>query len=395
MKNNMKRLLAVFLFLTLFFTGCQAQEKTMELVDQAVVMFGGEPREVRQLREVTLEETDGVHQEYYFKQLSEEEQRVYRELLKGVEAFQKEILVTSADDGVLEKAYGALLRDHGELFWIQGRGVVYKTLYRTYGKFEPQYGYTQEEAQAISREITGRAKTFTDTVPDGATDYEKAKAVYAYVIQNVSYQMGEQDQNIAGALNEGTAVCAGYARAVQYLLEMLDVECIYASGDMKGSDQGHAWNLVKLDGEYYYLDATNGDQQDFLPAKEDEPQPVLYDYFCPYPAEYDVICQPDDVFAVPECTAVDLNQYVQQGSSFSYYDTEELRSYLMGKIDEGSSLISVKYQRPEDFARAKTEWIDQEELKAVAGYYLEVMGVHQIRYSYGLLEDFYTLYFMF
>ncbi|MGI6071126.1 MAG: transglutaminase domain-containing protein [Blautia sp.] len=395
MKKKMRRLLAVFLFLTLIFTGCQAKEKTLELVDHAVVMFGGEPRAVRQLREAALAETDGIHQEYYFKQLNESEQRVYREILKGVEDFQEEILVTSADDKVLERAYGALLRDHGELFWIHGRGVVYKTLYRTYGKFEPQYGYTKEEAQAITQELTGKAKTFVDTIGAGATDYEKAKAVYAYVIQNVSYQTGTQDQNIAGALYEGSAVCAGYARAVQYLLEMLDVECIYVSGDMKGSDQGHAWNLVNLDGDYYYLDATNGDQQDFLPEKEGEPQQVLYDYFCPYPTEYEVICQPDDEFTVPECTAVDRNLYVQQGSSFSSYDKEELRSYLMEKIDEGTSLISVKYQRPEDFAQARADWIDQQELKSMAVYYMEVMGVHQIQYSYGILEDFYTLYFMF
>lgn len=395
MKKRITWIWIAFFLLAILTGGCQAKEKTLELVDNAVVMFGGEPKEVRQLREASLEDTDGIHQEYYFKQLSDEEKRVYRELLSGILEFQKEILVTSADDVVLERAYGALLRDHGELFWIHGRGVVYKTLYRTYGKFQPQYGYTREEAAVITQEAEDKARAFVDTVPQGAADYEKARSVYAYVIQNVIYQEGIQDQNIAGALHEGAAVCAGYARTVQYLLELLDVECIYVSGDMKGSDQGHAWNLVNLDGAYYYLDATNGDQQDFLPNGDGEIQQVLYDYLCPYPAEYETICQPDPEYTVPECTEAGANMHVMQGSSFASYNKEELQEYLKEKIDEGNRVLSVKFLRPEDFAQARSEWIDQEEVKSVALYYMDVVGVHQIQYSYGILEDFYTLYFMF
>ncbi len=78
------------------------------------------------------------------------------------------------------------------------------------------------------------------------------------------YQTGEDDQSIAGVFWKKSAVCAGYAGAVQYLLERLDIPCIYVDGSTKGSTEGHAWDIVKIGQEYYYVDATNGDQPDFL-----------------------------------------------------------------------------------------------------------------------------------
>ena len=70
----------------------------------------------------------------------------------------------------------------------------------------------------------------------------------------------EHDQNIARVFWKKQAVCAGYARAVQYLLERLGIPCIYVEGNTIGSSEGHAWNIVQIGGQYYYVDATNGDQ---------------------------------------------------------------------------------------------------------------------------------------
>ena len=47
-------------------------------------IISGEPKEVEELRQMEVAQSEEGHQEYYFKQLTEEEQRVYRELLKGI-----------------------------------------------------------------------------------------------------------------------------------------------------------------------------------------------------------------------------------------------------------------------------------------------------------------------
>lgn len=63
----------------------------------------------------------------------------------------------------------------------------------------------------------------------------------------------------------GQAVCAGYAKAFVYILANLGVEAEFVTGytyDSYGKldlKERHAWNRVKLDGEYYYVDPTWGD----------------------------------------------------------------------------------------------------------------------------------------
>ena len=70
------------------------------------------------------------------------------------------------------------------------------------------------------------------------------------------------------------------AQGASYLLEYLGVPCIYVEGSTAESTEGHAWNIITLNGNDYYFDATNGDQPEFLercPALQNIRQ-SLYDY---------------------------------------------------------------------------------------------------------------------
>ena len=124
---------------------------------------------------------------------------------------------------------------------------------------------------------------------------------------------------MAGIFWKKQAVCAGYAGAAQYLLEYLGVPCIYVEGSTAGSTEGHAWNIILLDGDYYYFDATNGDQPEFLEGDAvqlAEHKTILYDYLCPFPKEYEMTYTPSSEFTLPECTATAKNFYVLNQGCF-------------------------------------------------------------------------------
>ena len=104
-----------------------------------------------------------------------------------------------------------------------------------------------------------RLVEFLDLKGD-ATDYQKITAIYNYICTNVRYDYEHKDDNTyalkqtayAAAIHK-TAVCQGYATLFYRLALEAGVDCRYITGY---AGEGHAWNLVKVDGQYYYLDST-------------------------------------------------------------------------------------------------------------------------------------------
>ena len=363
-------------------------------------IISGEPKEVEELRQMEVAQSEEGHQEYYFKQLTEEEQRVYRELLKGIRVREKEFYLTISDDDSIDRSYHAVLKDHPEIFWVHNREKIYKTTYSDsdYCVFTPGYTYTDGEIDEIQTAMEQSFQEVRALIPEDASDYEKVRIVYTYVIDHAQYQTGEDDQSIAGVFWKKSAVCAGYAGAVQYLLERLDIPCIYVDGSTKGSTEGHAWDIVKIGQEYYYVDATNGDQPDFLngdAAQLEEHKTIIYDYLCPFPEEYEKTYTPSEELTVPACTAKDLDFYVLNQGYFEDYSWQDIYDYCKMRLDNGAAVVRFKFGSQEAFSEACQELLDDGVVQNVAQYYMKLHGLGQVEYHYGVMDNFYTIYFIF
>ena len=379
------------------------------MVPVVVLLAGGliiggralqEPGEVRTLKRQEIAQTDEGHQEYYFGLLNEDEQRGYREILEGIRSFEDKFYLSLSGDNEIDRVYHAVLKDHPELFWVHNREKVYKTTYsgRDYCQFSPGYTYTEEQRQEITQAMENAYQEVLSQVPDGADDYTKVMTVYTYVIDNTKYVISDDDQSIAGAFWKKQAVCAGYAGAVQYLLERLDIPCIYVDGSTKGSTEGHAWDIVKIGQEYYYVDATNGDQPDFLngdAAQLEEHKTIIYDYLCPFPEEYEKTYTPSEELTVPVCTAKDLDFYVLNQGYFEDYSWQDIYDYCKMRMDNGAAVVRFKFGSREAFSEACQELLDDGVVQNVAQYYMKLHGLGQVEYHYGVMDNFYTIYFIF
>ncbi len=395
------RLVVILIVLSVMLQPFYVRAGTLDQIRSiAKSVLSGEPEEVEELRQMEVAQSEEGHQEYYFKQLNEEEQRVYRELLKGIRAREKDFYLTLSQDDSIDRCYHAVLKDHPEIFWVHNHEKIYKTTYSDsdYCTFTPGYIYTESEISEIQNAMEAGFQEVSSLIPADASDYEKVRIVYTYVIDNTQYQASDDDQSIAGVFWKKEAVCAGYAGAVQYLLERIGVPCIYVDGSTQGSTEGHAWNIVKLDGEYYYVDATNGDQPDFLNgnvAQLEEHKTIIYDYLCPFPEEYEKKYIRSEELTVPDCTAKDMNFYVLNQGCFDGYDWETIYDYCKMRLDNGAAVVRFKFSNQEAFAAACNELLDNGEVQNVAQYYMKQNGLGQVEYHYGVLDNFYTIYLIF
>ncbi len=112
------------------------------------------------------------------------------------------------------------------------------------------------------------------------SDYQKVLLAHNYIVLNSRFDMSEKEGKVLppeaytayGILVLGKGVCEGYANALKYLLDGMGLESMIVIGHSKG--ENHAWNLVKLGGDYYHVDATWDD-----PVTEDELSILRYNYF--------------------------------------------------------------------------------------------------------------------
>lgn len=105
------------------------------------------------------------------------------------------------------------------------------------------------------------------------TDFEKVKFVNDYIVQNTQYSdaTSTSAHSAYTLIAEGKAVCQGYALFATKFLRALGLEAMYVTGEVYTG--GHAWNLVKVDGEWYHLDTTWND------PVPDRGNGVRYNYF--------------------------------------------------------------------------------------------------------------------
>ncbi len=367
----------------LFLNGCSYEELACEVRDylqlnnEEQVLLKDEDsgavsaRELEDVEQAPAEAVDGLKEEqtqaFHYNRLSEPEQKLYGEILYILQEHLEDIQISTTDSGEVEKVFQCVLNDHPEIFYVEGYTLTRYALGEELKMMtlSGTYSMTPETIEAKKQLIDSYVNQCFMSLPTGdGSQYAIARYVYEYLIENTEYDAGAPDnQNICSVFITHRSVCQGYAKATQYLLQKAGIEATLIMGTVQNGE-GHAWNLVKLDGENYFMDTTWGDAS--YQMTEGSVQnagslpPINYDYLCVTTGQLSKTHTIEEVVPVPVCTAMTDNYYVREGLYFTELSKDRIADVFARAYERQSSYVTLKCSSREVYEEIRRFLIEEQ-----------------------------------
>lgn len=297
---------------------------------------------------------------YHRSLLTPEQQAAYDLMLQCFMEHSDSVDVSST--GVLTKDISLVCdsvdRDHPEIFWTNGAESHSYNPDGTVIEFKPVYTMSKEMREQMQQQIDDAIEPFLEGFSEEMGDYEIALRLFERMEEIVDYDSIELDRfhrktgaqrmvepdplhNICGVFVDHKAVCAGYAKAYMLLLRKFGIEGIFVAGCSLSGGR-HAWNIVRLEGDYYHIDTTWGDGSNTDPARASG---KTYAYFALTDEEIRRSHTVDAKPRLPRCTAEGCNYYVRNGLHFTKYAPDEIRAVLTERLkDPQCSFVELRFE---------------------------------------------------
>ena len=262
---------------------------------------------------------------YGREQLTTNQKYLYDAFVQGCANAQESIFIDTSSNKVntddIETAFMIFYSDYPEYFWITGGWNA--AIKNNFVTIYPEYSMTGSALNSAKSKFNAKVSELTSGV--SGSDYDKAKNLHDKVVNLVKYVTTPNDQNAYGALVEGKAICNGYARAYQHLMNQVGIPTWYIRGTsvnpVTGETIGHAWNIAKLNGSWYYTDVTWDDQD----------TETFYEFFNITSAKLALTHTADSLYKqyLPNTgSSNDVNYYVKENRYFSSYNRQQLINLL-------------------------------------------------------------------
>ena len=219
---------------------------------------------------------------YYYQKMNKPQQAAYHAMQQGVLVLADEIQLPRIPAEELYDVFFRLRLDHPEIFWV----VSYR--YRYYQDspniiFVPEYLFEKNKIREHQKAMQSRVEKLARPAAK-FTEWEKEKYIHDFICENITYDKLKKpySHEIIGPLGQGVGVCEGIAKSVKVLCDALGVWCVIAicgNNPEKGIKYRHTWNIVRIGGQYYHLDATFDNTLGKHQGNAEAPGEIRYDYF--------------------------------------------------------------------------------------------------------------------
>lgn len=258
----------------------------------------------------------------------------YRNPYEVVEAAirNREPMVSFTDE-----LYGLYWADVGVMpygsFWVKS---ITSSHYSSDGKDYNVYYFeyhdlTDYEIEQMKSQIDEEIEEIILSIPEDASDFEKAKTVHDILIERITYDdTYERDyrQNIYGGLIKGYAVCCGYACCYAQIMNAIGIPCQIVQNDT------HSFNKIGSS----YIDVTwdDWDQEGIVSYYF---MGMSYEQITKHEShEVDIISFNE---GVSDCIVPYYFEF--QGYMFSEYDYEDIVAAFQDQISKGITMPTILF----------------------------------------------------
>lgn len=317
---------------------------------------------------ISVHDSDSIVISTSYEKKTYTSEDIYNEMSAALMQFENTTVYENIlDDDAVTEAVKMVKQGHPDIFWLDGYAIT-ETGSTTEISFMTLDGYSGQELSEMYGRLIEAADNIISTVPAGYSEYEKALFVHDHIVRNTVYAHENAGSGVNGlwgtaygCLINGSAVCQGYAEAYQLILSRMGIECGVCTGD---SSRGrHAWNYVRIDGAYYWVDVTWDDPE----SETGSDEKLRHTYFL----INDELLMRSRTFDsgqlfVPVCSSMNDNYFVRSNAYLNNYSPEEIAAVMAGNA--GSREAEIMFSNETAYKAAVQSLFDNQEIWSLSEY---------------------------
>ena len=270
---------------------------------------------------------------------------LYANIRSSIRQFEKKLYIDSIiQDSEVRYAIRWVMRDNPDIFWFAHQ-YHYDEVSST---IHFQYIFSPERVKTIQQSINDVIDNdFCIENVKTLTRPEQIVYVYKWLVSYCNYNVNSAyNQSVYSVLVRRNSVCTGYAKAAQYLFNLLGLESRLVFGRLHNDkeDGRHCWNMVKVDNEYFHFDACFGDSiLDSVAFKSGvqelfKIEDINYNFLCTSTDEMLKTRSIEDIETLPECPTSWSRNLIISLAGTEIKKREEIKGGLLSHIGSSADI---------------------------------------------------------
>ncbi len=318
-------------------------ESLMDTVGEKIAVYNSKPtsQEIEEFYAYLAEDTY-----YYYNGLNDSDKKAYETMYASFVNFDESFTIELSASR-LSYILMSVMYDNPHIFWINF-DYEYIENENTIELY-PIYTMSKTEADTISEKLGNKINEIVSNMDVSLTDYEKELFIHDYVCNNTDYVEETYETNgytAYSSLLNGESICEGYSRAIQMLLNKVDIDnyLVVGNGISEDGQEPHMWNIVTINGENYHLDATWDD-----PVGENE----IYYYYFNVTDDYISKDHTDIVPSSNDCKSMTYNYFVVEQTYIEKFNG--FSEHINRSVDilrQGENTVEFIFKNSNDYKKA-------------------------------------------